>query len=370
MLYNHKYYLMDVKTTGPYSFAKVKIGQGKFPTYEDSEGLSQERISTSFSSQGMSNLDQSNSDHSIEIFKSIPKNKGTSKIMQQIISKSQPDELNSIIEYLLPNIPELMNDIYGNYICQTLFHNCSASHRLRILNALKGFVVSISYNCRGTHAIQNLIAMMNLREEEEVYQNEVRGKVVEMSKDVNASHVIQRLLVTVHNRFFITREIKEHVEELATDKLGVCVVKKCCNDPQIMSEILGNSLLLMQHPYGNYAIQTAIEIWKEEAAHEFFSAIQGRCSQLCLQKYSSNVMERALKIENIRKSIVKELISNGKIPELLLSQYGSYVLRTTAEYCEKELKNELLVVVEPATLEMFNLKLKPLWTEIIRKLSY
>lgn len=360
---------MDIKTIGPYSHAKIPPGKNKVKTFEDTNGLSQERISTGFSSQTMSNLDQSACDFSLDIFQTLPKNKGTSKLMQQIISKSQPNDLNIIIQFLLPNIPELMVDIYGNYICQTLFHNCSACHRLKILQSLKGHLIPIAYNPRGTHALQNLIAMMNLREEEEVFQNELKGKIVEMSKDLNASHVVQRLLVTANNRYFITREIKNHVEELATDKLGVCVVKKCCNDPQIMSEILGGSLMLMQHPYGNYAVQTVIEIWKEEAAHEFISAIQGRCSQLCLQKYSSNVMERALKIENIRKSIVKELISYGKIPELLLSQYGSYVLRTAADNCEKELKEEMLTIIRPTTLELHNAKLKPLWAEIVYKLS-
>lgn len=360
---------MDMKTTGPYVFAKVTSNKGKPLMPEDSGNLSQERISTGFSSQSMTNLDHMIPDFPIDIFKSIPKNKTTSKIMQQIISKAQPDELNQIIENLLPNISEFMADIYGNYICQTLFHNCSANHRLRILTALRNSIVEIAYNSRGTHALQNLIAMMNLREEEEIYQNEFKGKIVQMSKDLNASHVVQRLLVTVHNRYFITREIKGHVEELATDKLGVCVVKKCCNDPQIMSEILGGSLMLMQHPYGNYALQTVIDMWKEEAAHEFLSAIQGRSSQLCLQKYSSNVMEHVLKVENIRKSILKELISNCKITELLLSQYGSYVLRTAAEYCEKEFKVELLAIIKMAAADMHNIKLKPLWEEIVNKLS-
>ena len=140
--------------------------------------------------------------------------------------------------------------------------------------------MSISFNPRGTHALQNLIAMMNLREEDEVYQSSLKGKIVEMSKDMNASHVVQRLLVTVNNRYFITREIKGHVEELSLDKLGVCVVKKCCNDPAIMTEILGSALLLMQHPYGNYALQTVVDLWGEEASHEFICAIQGRVSQI------------------------------------------------------------------------------------------
>ena len=305
----------------------------------------------------------------LEVFKTVPKSKSSSKSMQQTISKSQPFELNQIIEYILSNILELMTDVYGNYICQTLFHNCSASHRLQILQALRGNLSKIANHTRGTHSLQNLIAMMNLKEEEDVYFLEFKGKIAEMSKKVNSSHVIQKLLETASNKHYITRELKNHVLDLATDKLGVCVLKKCCNDPQIMSEILGNSLVLMQHPYGNYAIQSVLDLWKEEAAHEFNSAIQGRVSQLCLQKYSSNVMEKALKIENIRKSIIKELVGYEKISELLMNQYGAYVLRTTSECCESEFKHDLFKIVNEVTKDLHCPKLNPIWREIIKNLK-
>jgi hypothetical protein len=360
---------MDSITSGPYSLGKLTGPKSKPVGRKESDTLSLETLSTGLTTHSFSFVDSSISDYSLDIFRTIPRNKAASKVMQQIISKAQPDELDEILRNILPLSPEMMVDVYGNYICQTLFHNCSACHRLEVLKALRSHLVSIASNPRGTHSLQNLIAMMNLREEEEIYQSEFRGHIVRMSKDANASHVIQRLLVTVNNHYFITREIKDNVLELATDKLGVCVVKKCCNDPQIMSEILGSALILMQHPYGNYALQTVIEIWKEESAHEFISAVQGKVSQLCLQKYSSNVMEKALKIEAVRRSIIRELVGNGKIGELLLSQYGSYVLRTTAECCEEEYREELLRIVREETGDMRNAKLRPLWTEIVGKLS-
>lgn len=359
---------MDSIRSGQASFNKVKSLKPQSSTINDLEGLSQERLSTGLSSQSISFAEQQ-SDPSLFMFKSIPHNKSTSKLMQQIISKAQPDELNKILFYLLPNIQSLMVDIYGNYICQTLFHNCSANHRLEILHHLKPFIVSISYNPRGTHALQNLIAMMNLREEEEIFQSCLKNKIVEMSKDLNASHVVQRLLVTVNNRYFITREIKGHVQELSIDKLGVCVVKKCCNDPAIMSEVLGSALLLMQHPYGNYALQTVIDLWADEASHEFICAMQGRVSQLCLQKFSSNVIEKALKIENIRRCIIRELLTNGKIQEILSSQYGSYVIRTASLLCDQDMKEDLLDLVKTSCESLNNLKLKALWNEILNNLS-
>ena len=136
-----------------------------------------------------------------------------------------------------------------------------------------------------------------------------------------------------------------------------------------MSEISGHGLMLMQHPYGNYVVQLVLEIWKEEASHEFISTIQGRVSQLCLQKFSSNVVEKALELEAIRKSIICELIDNEKISELLASQYGCYVLRTISQKCEQEFKSKMLFIVKKTTSEIYIAKLLPLWNEIIHNLS-
>lgn len=360
---------MDSIGNNIYSFSKLRSTKSSSLSVDEFENLSQERLSTGLSSQSISFAEVSSHENTLDLFKSTPRNKSTSKLMQQIISKAQPDELNTILSYLLPNIAILMVDVYGNYICQTLFHNCSANHRLSILQHLQPALVDISFNPRGTHALQNLIAMMNMREEEEIYQAAFKGHIVKMSKDLNASHVVQRLLVTVSNRYFITREVKGCVEELALDKLGVCVIKKCCNDSVIMNEVLGKALMLMQHPYGNYALQTVIDLWGEEASHEFICAIQGRVSQLCLQKFASNVIEKALKVEVIRKCIIRELLTNNKVQELLSSQYGSYVLRTASLYCDEEFKHDLLRLVQESSDTMFNAKLKPLWNEILMNLN-
>ena len=42
--------------------------------------------------------------------------------------------------------------------------------------------------------------------------------------------------------------------ELASDKLGLCIVKKCISNPLVIKELMENALVLMQDPYGNYAI--------------------------------------------------------------------------------------------------------------------
>jgi hypothetical protein len=49
------------------------------------------------------------------------------------------------------------------------------------------------------------------------------------------------------------------VVDLATDKLGLCVMKKCITNPFVINEVLDNLLVLIQDPYGNYLIQHMLE---------------------------------------------------------------------------------------------------------------
>jgi Pumilio-family RNA binding repeat len=360
---------MDGSKDSSYSLSKRKIFSHEM-AFLDSPNPSQERMSTAHSDASFSGTSNTTQSEKLkDLSKFYPNSKASSKKLQQLIAKSRPEELGKIIESISPIISDLMMDMYGNYMCQTLFHNCSAGQRLQLLTAMRGNLIDVAFHPRGTHALQNLIAMTSLKEEETIYREEFQGRLVEMSVDNNASHIVQRLLVTVNNRYFIIREILGRVEELSKDKLGVCVIKKCCNDPEIMNEILGSCLILIQHPYGNYAVQSILEIWREEVAHEFMSAIHGRVLQLCLQKYASNVIEKAIKIESIRSSILKELEIGQKIEEIIGNQYGCYVLRTLALECDSESKTELLQVFKQATSKVHSQKLKPLWQEILDNLK-
>jgi hypothetical protein len=196
----------------------------------------------------------------------MAKTQSGSKKLQQMISKSRPEEIEKIVETVAEFMGELMTDKYGNYMCQTLVQSCSASQRLKLLQGMRSHLIRIACDSKGTHALQNLIALSNLSEEELIYQQSFAGSVVRLCKDLNASHVVQRLLVTVKNSYFVVKEIVGHVKELAMDKHGLCVIKKCCKNPQIFNEVLENCLILMQDPYGNYAIQVILEIWREECA--------------------------------------------------------------------------------------------------------
>ncbi len=53
--------------------------------------------------------------------------------LQKLLNKIQPEGLDSILDKLKYNFPELMIDTYGNYFCQKLIQSCSSDQRMFIL---------------------------------------------------------------------------------------------------------------------------------------------------------------------------------------------------------------------------------------------
>ncbi|CAG9319711.1 unnamed protein product [Blepharisma stoltei] len=311
------------------------------------------------------------SDFSINI-SSLPflcRTKTGSKKIQQYIAKSRPEEIEQIVNVVSPHLGEIMTDLYGNYMCQTLFQSCSSTQRLYLLTRLKDDIIRVSRNPRGTHALQTAITLASLPEEELCYQRALQGHIIELSLETNGSHVIQRLLATLKNKHFIIREILGHVRELAIDKLGLCVIKKCINDPQIFSELLSHALVLMQDPYGNYALQHMIDQWQEECSFQIINCIRGKVAQLCNQKYSSNVMEKCMKEERMREEIINELIADDKMLSLLNCPYGCYVLRTAALESDLKQRERLKNAVNSAISMLHQKKLKQRWDEILSYLE-
>jgi hypothetical protein len=355
---------MEKHSDFAYSLSKLKLSKCQSSEPVEIPDQVDELLSTSESSKNclFHPGPQDSKSHSSSLAVSFPLSKPFSKTLQQKISKSSPSELEDLIKLVLPQMPSLMVDPFGNYICQTLFHTCSAEQRLVLLTSLKGKMTEISFDARGTHSLQNLVSMASLKQEEKVYQEEFAGKILMMSLNINASHVVQKMLTSLSNNFFIIKEVKNNTKLLATDKFGVCLLKKCCTNPEIMTEVLGESLFLMQHPYGNYAVQAILENWKEEIAFEFFGMISGKITQLCLQKYASNVIEKAAKVEYIKNCILKELLETDKIKELLMNQYGCYVLRTFAKSDWQGFHESLSSCLKeiPKTSQ----KLSPLWKDI------
>jgi hypothetical protein len=65
-----------------------------------------------------------------------------------------------------------------------------------------------------------------------------------------------------------------------------------------VEQIKVHSVALVQDAYGNYVVQYALDLDFPDLASDLITQFQGKMYQLAKQKFSSNVVEKCLKMGN------------------------------------------------------------------------
>lgn len=80
----------------------------------------------------------------------------------------------------------------------------------------------------------------------------------------------------------------------------------------------------------NYVVQYILDLKNSLAIGNLASQFEGKYVQLSIQKFSSNVVEKCLKIlgEDDRATIILELISVSHFEQLLQDPYANYVIKS------------------------------------------
>ena len=81
-------------------------------------------------------------------------------------------------------------------------------------------------------------------------------------------------------------------------------------------------LLSLQDGFGNYCLQYVLELGQQEVNGSIMEKLVGHFPELSQQKFSSNVVEKCLKLTGAelgdrREQIVREIIDTPLLPRLL-----------------------------------------------------
>jgi hypothetical protein len=207
-----------------------------------------------------------------------------SKYLQRQLLKGHSGVVDVILYEVEQDIASLMCDAYGNYLCSVVFQACSVRQRKRMLERLAPRVAAIACDKRGTHALQALIGLLSTQEEQELLMAAVRSHVIDMCMDPNGTHVVQRLLFcfSASCTDWIYHPVVENLLEVAHHPCGLCVLKKCISQATasgqqqdlLLCQLARHAVDLVQSPYGNYAVQHALEEWGGEICMPIFKALE------------------------------------------------------------------------------------------------
>jgi hypothetical protein len=81
--------------------------------------------------------------------------------------------------------------------------------------------------------------------------------------------------------------------------------------------------MLVQNPFGNYALQTAFECWPISFAYPIIEQFYGRLYNLSMHKYSSNVIEKCIQLEDERiiTRFAEETCNSSRIIGIIFNLY-------------------------------------------------
>lgn len=296
----------------------------------------------------------------------LAKDKLGSRLLQRALAKGDPEVIKLICSKVEPGFLELALDQFGNYLAQKVLEACDLEQFRRLFAQLVGQLKELSEDLHGTRALQKVVEQATGRGlvSELAAATFTQELVGSMALHSTGFHVVNKLVECLP-----AKELEQLLEVLfgspertlaiGADRWGCCVMKKCLDRAEgaarqrVVDSILDSVLALVQDPYGNYVVQHLISTGHPRPTSSpgrVVDAMRGQIFDLCLQKFSSNVLQKLLQIcgERDRSKIVNELLSPpGREPSeavqtLLFHQFGNYVFQQALEV-SKEPQFSLLI---------------------------
>ncbi|CAD6267821.1 unnamed protein product [Miscanthus lutarioriparius] len=291
----------------------------------------------------------------------LAKDQNGCHFLQRIFTEGSQEDAQKVFDGVIEHIDELMVDPFGNYLIQKLLEQCNDNQKMHILyeiTKIPGQLVKVACNMHGTRVVQKVIETVSTSNEVSMVVSALSHCAITLMMDANGSHVAHRCLqkLSPECKAFLLNAATKYCVELAKDRQGCCIIQKCiihANKEQknkLLYSITTRALDLAEHQYGNYVIQFILDLKVTWATNEILDKLEGSYGYLSMQKCSSNVVEKCLKEarEPKRAKIILELINDPKLQNILLDQYGNYVIQTAFRECEgAEVEAALVRAIKP-----------------------
>ena len=177
--------------------------------------------------------------------------------------------------------------------------------------------------------------------------------ITKMSLDTNGNHVVQSFLKHMPGEpcHFIYETMVRDILILAKHRHGCCVFQRCLDAGTtiqrklLIESTIANMTNIIKDPFGNYVVQYVMERCTANQFTRMVQEMKGRLNDLSMQKFSSNVVEKALQLTPVdaRAELIDELLSADTIIFLMRDQFANYVLQRIALLAEDRVHLERLV---------------------------
>lgn len=303
------------------------------------------------------------------------------KLLQNYLHGTNPEIINLIFQELKDSmIPLITSFSYSHYFLLKIYDLLPFPAKKTFLNIISHHFLLLSTHNISTYFIQNIIDKLTSSEEQIIIIKTITPIKFELSLDKYGTYVIEKIVSFFEYNLLddLLQFIVNHFVFLACNSHGLCIIKTVIalenSFPErkyhnlIKQIMIANSLNLIQNPYGNYAIQIALDKWNDGA--EITHCFNDNIVFLSLQKYSSNVIEKCFELNyEVLIRFIYYLYNYGQQNELLQllnNTFGNFVLMKALKLCSGTKEFTILkeiIIVGLSTLN--DKKLLHKWTKIL-----
>lgn len=141
--------------------------------------------------------------------------------------------------------------------------------------------------------------------------------------------------------------------------------------PEIVKQVIKNSIEMSQNPYGNYAVQIVLDNYSREGILGIIESLKGKVPQLSSTKYSSNVIEKCMEKadDKLRDQIIYEIVNADSLIGLMKNKFGNFVIQKALSLSTLQIKEELVARLQQNIPLLSSKKLKATWIKTLEDMK-
>eukprot|EP01114_Cavostelium_apophysatum_P013857 TRINITY_DN3450_c0_g1_i1.p1 TRINITY_DN3450_c0_g1~~TRINITY_DN3450_c0_g1_i1.p1 ORF type:complete len:802 (+),score=223.99 TRINITY_DN3450_c0_g1_i1:279-2684(+) len=244
----------------------------------------------------------------------ISKNMHGTRAVQKMIEclSSSPQVIELIKRSLSAHVVELIQDLNGNHVIQRCLHRLSAEDNNQfIYNAVTSGnnCVQVATHRHGCCVLQRCIDNASEKQKVQLIQEIIKNALT-LVQDPYGNYVVQYVLDLPFPNLVeaLIQSFLGHLRQLATQKFSSNVIEKTLGVATpytrslMIKEILQENTLsaMLQDPFANYVIQTALNISEPHQHNELVENIRPHLNQLRNTPYGKRIQNKITKETNDR----------------------------------------------------------------------
>lgn len=306
----------------------------------------------------------------------LAKTHNGSRFIQQKLEVRDPEMFDIFLKEMSENVPDLMVDNFGHFAIEKLIQYCNDEQNTTLLRKLSTSITAVACQKHGSFAVQALVDLLRTPDQLSLLVESVRKNVVKIITHSSGHFVILRMVqrLPYESTKFIDDAILNNSLQIGTDHHGLRVVKAVLTTrrptelTRLFKQIARLTMKLVENQYGNYVIQSVLDVAPTAVRTNIKVKMEGKYMRLSKQKFSSNVVEKCLKQSSAhwRAIIVRELIAQPAVSDLLRDRYGNYVLQTALAVSTGQQVTEIMQSITPH-LSSLRENVRSKWTKMLKK---